>query len=277
MFGIILIVFSTLFLEISTAIGKTEVKSKKENIYIFGFLALFWSMVWFFVIALFKHGFYFNFDSLPTLIIRIIFEIILTEISIRAITTADRSTNGFIRILTLPLVLLIDFGLGYSLNSNQLLGIVVICLTLGAILYFHGVNKKGIKLAMLSSILAAIPISLYKYNIAHFNSVEAEQLIVYIVLFVYFMFRMQMEKFTNPFKLLFKQPFAAQSLTHGIGGVMSSFAFMFAPASVIVAGERSLAILWAILSGNLYFKEKHLLTKVGVFIFLVIGIYLLIP
>lgn len=275
MTGIILILISTFFLEVSTVIGKTEVKLKKETIYTFGFLGMFWSAVWFFAIIIFRQNFSFSLESLPTFLLRAFFEIISIGIAIRAIVQTDRSTYSFLKIMTVPLLLLVDLVLGYSLSLYQIIGIAVICTAIGAALYIQEVNKKGLRLIILASILAVFTISLFKYDITHFNNVETEQFLIYLILLIYFLIRIYLEKLPNPFKLLIKQPYASQAITHGLGGVLTSFAFLLGPASIIVAAERSLAILWAILSGNIYFKEKHFLIKISIFLTLGVGLYLL--
>lgn len=79
----------------------------------------------------------------------------------------------------------------------------------------------------------------------------------------------------NPF-LFLKQPiFLVQSLSAGLGGVLVSFAYLFGAASVITATTRALSVLWAITSGNLYFKEKHTAVKLILFSFLAIGLVLI--
>ena len=92
----------------------------------------------------------------------------------------------------------------------------------------------------------------------------------------YFFFAIKRAGHENPFRMLFTNPFAAQSLTHGLASVASSFAFVFAPASIIVTAERASSILWAIISGNHYFHEQHLLIKIGIFLVISMGIFLLI-
>lgn len=275
MIGIILALFGTLLLEVSTVIGKGEVKLQKETIYSFGFLGVFWSVIWFLVIILFHHSFSFSLNSLLTFLPRAVLEILLIEVSIRAIVTADRSTYSFLRIITIPLLLFADLWLGYSLGPYQILGIIIICLTLAATIYVQAINKRGLKLVIASAILAVFTISLYKYDITHFNNVETEQFLIYSILLIYFLIKMKLARFGNPFKLLVKHPYASQSIAQGLAGVITSFAFVFAPASIIITAERSLTILWAVLSGKLYFKEKHTLVKIGIFIILGFGIYLL--
>ena len=92
MLSIILLITGSFFSEASTSLGKTEVTHKQENIYTYGFLSLFLSTIAFLLIALFRGTFLFSVASLPTLALRVILEIAQAYVSIKAITTADRST-----------------------------------------------------------------------------------------------------------------------------------------------------------------------------------------
>ena len=79
----------------------------------------------------------------------------------------------------------------------------------------------------------------------------------------------------NPLQFLRKPIFFIQSATAGIGTVLISFAYLFAAASIITTVKRAAGILWAMLSGNVYFKEKHFLLKLFSLILIVVGLVLL--
>ena len=66
MIGIILMLFGTLFSEVSDSIGKEEVKEKKESVYTMGFLNLFWGALGLITIGLLRNDFVFSMASLPT-------------------------------------------------------------------------------------------------------------------------------------------------------------------------------------------------------------------
>jgi hypothetical protein len=53
----------------------------------------------------------------------------LVYVNAKVIMQADRSTMGFLRLLTIPLLLVIDLALGYRLEPVQIVGIGVM---------FHG-------------------------------------------------------------------------------------------------------------------------------------------
>ena len=51
------------------------------------------------------------------------------------------------------------------------------------------------------------------------------------------------------------------AVTGGLMSVLVSFAFLFAPSSIIITAKRTSAILWAIISGNRFFHEQHIGAK----------------
>jgi drug/metabolite transporter (DMT)-like permease len=276
MFGIISAFFGTFFDEIAGSIGKKEVEEKKESVYTMGFLNTFWSLIIFAGIIIIKQEFIFSLSSLPTFLCRVILELLLCQAAIHAVCQADRSTFGFIRVLTIPLLLITDILLGYNISNPQIIGIALVILTLIFTFFNHGIKKQGALLTLAVSILAVGTISLYKYNITHYNSVEAEQfLMILILLIYYFIFAKKIGR-ENPFKLIFKPLFFTQSASSSIGTILISFAYRFAPASIILATIRSTAVFWTIVSGRFYFQEKHIVVKLVTLVLLSAGIILII-
>lgn len=276
MIGVLLMVASTLFNEASEAIGKQKVTSGEQSLYAMGFLNNLWVSILFLAIIIWKGSFEFSLDSLPTFIPRLILEISLIHITLLTIVKADRSTFGFFRVLTAPLLLVTDLILGYKLTVFQLLGVSTIVLVALFIFLNNKINKAGIWHVLLTAVMAAATLTLYKYDISHFNSVEAEQVIVLWSLLLYFFFASIFLAKENPLAYLKKRVFLAQSFSGSIATAIESFAYLFAPVSVIAAAKRSSSVLWAILSGRTVFKEKEFLFKLISSALLIIGLILLI-
>ncbi len=276
MFAFLLIASSALFSETSTSLGKYAVRRRLESIYTMGFLNTLWSAGSFAAIAiLFPHAFRFSAASLPTLVPRIILECLQIVFSLKAIALATRSTNGLVRSATIPLLLLVDLALGYPMAAVRIAGILIIFFMLLFLFANHGVERKGIWFVIGSAVNAVATISLYKYDIAHFNSVVAEQLIVVTALLLFLFVSDLMISRQNPFRLLAKPILLGQSATYGFGSVLSSFAYQFGPASLIVSFDRSLSVLWSIIFGHKYFREKHLVVKLVGAAGIVVGLVLL--
>lgn len=276
MFGIILTAVGTLFDEISSSFGKWEVIHKRENIYTFGFLNIFWVLIIFIIIAIVKNSFIFNPASIPFFILFIILSAAQGYSTLHAIVKADRSTLGFLNIGTIPLLLIVDNILGYEISFLNLIGICVIVLGLIFLFINHGINKKGVGYVIFSTINAVATISIYKYLITYYNSVEAQQIITCGFLLV-FLFIMSIWKYKeNPFNFIFKREFFFPSLLKGFGGVLISISYIYAPASIITSGRRALSLLWSIISGNKIFHEKHIIIKTISFIFIILGLIFLV-
>ena len=277
MLGLLLVLSATFCGEIALSIGKRSVEDGKQSIYAMGFLNGLWgTLLLFFTAFVIRKTFLFSFASLPTFGLRLILELAQAHVSVLAIARADRSTFGFLRILTIPLLLLSDVALGYSISGLQIAGMAIIIAGLIALFIKNGIRRRGMWLVLFTAVNAAATISLYKYNITHYNSVEAEQGIALIVLMLYFFAMARFVKGENPLYFLKKPIFLAQSLSEGVGVVLIGFAYLYAPASIITAIKRAAEVLWATVSGKMYFGEQKLLVKLAVFVCVAAGLVLLI-
>lgn len=276
MFGVFLQAVGSLFEEISCTIGKREVQEGHETIFMMGFLQLSAAAFMFTcMIALGFEKFIFSVDSLWTLLPRAVLETLQVHITLLAIRTADRSAFGFIKVGTVPLLLIIDFFLGYQIQPVQIAGML---LMIGAFIFIFArgvINKKGLGLVVFSTINAVLTITIFKYDISHFNSVGAEQLIIYSVLLTYLYLFIRIKTKERPLAY-FRRPIClAQAFTDGIGTLIGSFAYVFAPPSVITAARRSACLLWSTLSGIAVFKEDNKKMKLFVAFVLIVVLVLL--
>ncbi|MBI4779368.1 hypothetical protein HY797_02865 [Candidatus Falkowbacteria bacterium] len=275
MLGVIIIFFSTFFDEIAISIAKVKLSQKQISIYSIGAINCLVVVLIFIFVNIIKHEFRFSAASLPFVLAEAIFNIILTTIVLRAMAQADRSTFSFIRVLTMPLLLLTDLALGYKINIFQLTGIGIIILSLFLVYIYHGIRKKGALLTLITAILAVVTLSLYKYNITHYNSVEVEQTIINSALIIYLWLMAYFKAKENPFAFLRQKIYFFQALINIIPSFANSYAYAFAPASVILSAYRSSAVFWSVVSGKVYFKEERLLIKLLCLVLLIGGIILL--
>lgn len=275
MFAIAIIFASTLLQEISDSLGKKAMKKRQETVYSLVFLGIFWTLVFLIVAALLGAEFRFTAASLPTFIPRVVLEATLAYIGAKAVARADRSTLGFIRLLTIPLLLAVDIVLGYHITAWQFMGIGLIFF--GLVLAFHHNprGKRGAGLACTGAIISVGTASLYKWNITHYNSVAGEQIVLFSCLLIFF-YVQSVRSGQSPLKLLVRSKSGTQSLSSGLSSAIESFAYGFAPASVVIALKRSLALMWSICFGRTYFHEKGTQRKVYSGAVLVAGLGLLI-
>ena len=187
MLGFVLTILSSFFNEVSDVIGKQKMRQGEVSVWTTGFLTLIFGIILFLVAAFIRGSFHFSIQSLPTLIPRIILEIILSWITITTLSRANRSTFGFVRTLTIPLLLLADIIMGYGVGQYQVIGMLIITVAITFFVGFSGrIEKRGIGFLLLSATLPVFTLSLFKYNITHFNSIETEQIIVSLAILIFF-------------------------------------------------------------------------------------------
>lgn len=275
MIGIFFSAIGTLLDEAFVSFGKKEVIEHKESLYTMGFFSMFWGFLFFVAITAVRNSFVFKTASLVFLIPRVILDILQNHAIVLGSIKADRTTYGFVRILTIPLLLGADVMIGYPIKSIQILGILIILVSLSLLLVKHDMDTKGVKILLFTSINAAVTLSLYKYNITHFNSVEAENIIDMFVVMAYFFIMALKFAHENPLRLIARPVFFSQSFVEGFAQVFMSFAYAFAPASVIATAIRAFGVMWATISGSVYFHERHIFIKIVVLLFLIGGLVLL--
>lgn len=259
--GFVLVIIGALCCEFSVSSGKRDVALHREGLYSYGFLGHLWILVFFVIIALAGGSFVFSAQSIPLLCLFVVLEAAQVYSSLNATVTAHRSTMGFLMVGTVPLLLVVDFLLGYELSVYAVSGVAVIVIGLLVLYINHGLNKKGIGYVLFSMFNAVATISVYKYMITHYNSVAAQQIVTTIVMLGFLYCMAQWKNEGNPLRLLQKRHFLLQSLSQGVGAALFSAAYVYAPASVITGAKRAAGVFWAVVSGNRVFHEKHLIIK----------------
>jgi len=270
------VIVSTALGEFSDSVGKKEVRDRVASLATFGFLNLLFGTLFLIILGYLRHNFVFSLTSLPTFIPRAFLEILQAHLTVLAVVKADRSDFGLIKSFTIPLLLIVDISLGYSISSIQIAGIIIIFLGVLFLLSKEHFRTKGFWLLMGGAINAVITISLFKYDISHFNSVESEQIFIMLLLMIYFFILAVWMYKENPLKFLRKPIFLAQSGAAGLASAIASYAYLFAPAAIITAALRAFSILSSLISGKLYFHEKNITAKIISFCLILLGLFLLI-
>jgi drug/metabolite transporter (DMT)-like permease len=276
MFAGLLILVGSLFEEVAESIGKKQVEKAKQNVYSLGFLNYFWVTIFFLVTIIFGADFTFSTASLPTFIPRVILEIILAHIMVVGIINAERSSFSYVRLITIPLVLIIEIALGNSMNSYQILGVILMFAGLFLLLFRNTKSRAGFWPVAIGAVIAAITLSLFKYNITYFNSVAAEQFIITSVIVMYFLIASKLKSKPINLSLLIKPKTGVQAISSGLETMLVSFAFYFAPTSIITVLKRTTAMFWAVIFGRRYFREEALLRKVLAGILIATGLILIL-
>jgi len=272
MLVMLLVLSATFAQEVSESLGKNSIRKRRETIYNAAFLSEFWTVIFLLATLAFGTTFKWEIASLPTVLARIALEIFLAYIVAELLVKAERSTVGFLRLLTIPLLLVVDLSLGYNISMLQIAGVMIMFLALGMASHHNPKGKKGAGLAVLSALIGVATTSLYKYNITHYNSVIGEQVVVTSAILLFFF----VASGKSPMRLLFRPVTGAQALSNGAGGALLSFAYGFAPASIVMALKRTFALIWTIAFGHIYFHEKTLKQKVYSGAVMVVGLALLV-
>lgn len=262
--------------EFSSSLGKRMLEKKELSIYLYGVASyLFLTVLFSLIVQIKGESFVFG-GGVAMFATKFIFEIIQSEVQFRALEIAPRTTFGFVRVLTIPLLLVVDLVLGYTLTIMQFVGISLV--TLSLIFMFSGkrISRSGFYLSLFSAINAVITISIYKYNITHFRSVAVEGYYSTLLLLCYFVIRSFLLHGRNMFRLLLRPNVTLFAGSDGVASVMLSFAYQYGPASLILAMVRSSALFWSFLSGAIVFGEVGVRRKFAVLSLLVFAVFLMV-
>lgn len=277
MFGFILMSFGTSLEELSALFSKKNVQSGKLGIY--GLITLNVSIsLGIFIAAslLWPKSFFFSLLSLPFFLLRACLEIAQIHYSTKALVLADRTTFSFVRTLTIPLLLFADILIGYSLSQKQVIGVIILTGVLLSVFIGKRFSKKAIGPVLFSAINAVLTISLFKYDISHFNSIAAEQIGILTIILIYAILCRAAYGESDPFPLIQKdKKILLQVMANGIGGVLQNYSYSYLLPSITTAVKRSAGVFWALLSGRYAFHEQHILWKAAIMLLLVLSLTLL--
>lgn len=276
MFGIALATLESIFDEVSTSAGKRAVQKREESLYVSIFVTSCVGLIVFSIVGYVLHlPFYFSSASFPLLSLRIVLEILLSYISTQAVIIANRSIFSMGRVLTIPFVMLIDSILGVAISlPAYLLMIFVVVLFVWTLRHEKGIPR-GRPLIIFMSALAAVTISLYKYDTTHYNSVFAEQSIVLAALGLW-AFAISALHRENPFRAFRRPHVIVQSTLYGLSSITGSYVYLFGAASVVTTVRRSMSVFSGLASDVLYFKKKVPFHKIAIAVLLVVSSMLLL-
>ncbi len=254
--AIILVFIGSIFAELSISIGKFESNNKGEGIYSMAFLNTLGAFLVFFTLFLLKHNtLTFSKASIPLVLLLIGFEFIQIRLANTAVIRADRSIFSLVKSLTIPLLIIVDVFMGYSLSMATIVGCTVLFSGIGIVFLHHTNKKQHLLYPILSAVNSVITISIYKYLITNYNSVITQQLIIYGCLLIYSVLGIVYKEKTTIKHIIKNKLRDSQIASSAFASVLFSFAYKFAPASLVIAVERSLMVLFSLISGRFEFKE----------------------
>jgi len=204
---------------------------------------------------------------------RIALEMLQLYVTYTALKIADLSTFGFIRIITIVLVVALEFVfMGVLLRPLQYLGIIIVMASIFAIFRSGKSNSAGWKFALMSAVNGALLITLTRFQFNHINPFLNESIVrvvCLIILLVIVLFTGKARK-TLPKKILWLVPFRS------LAGLLNLLALNFGNASIYATVERGGSVVSAVLVGHNYFKEKSFREKLVISLVIFSGIVLLL-
>lgn len=217
--------------------------------------------------------------SIFLLTIRIFLEIFQSYVSLLAIKYSDRSAFSIIRVITLPLLLIVDIILGYNFSVYSYIGIILIVFSF---IFFQKWSYKQIvsanKYALLSAINAVLTISLFKYSITYYwNSPEVDQIIILSSILIFFIIQNYRVNKISAIWLIFKEKiFILQAFMGSLSSLILTYSYVYLNASEATTLKRAWEMFWAILAGMVFFKEKQIAKKLFFAICLSIWLFIMI-
>lgn len=267
MIGIFFGIVGTFFIEIQNTITKYQsTKYHPLTIAWVGSVCVCLFYVWWLIIWSDVYG-YSHFipkkESLWLLSLRIILECIQAYITILAIRDTERSTYGFIRILTLPVLLVFDIFIGYSITMIQSICIIFMTWLLTYTLAFdQWKTYRWWWYALFSAINAACTLSLYKYSLSHYgNTVIGDQLIITTIVCLFFSIWIYIVRPNKIRWLFYDTYFLWQGIAMAIGSVLMSFGYQYLLAVEVTMLTRVWWVFWSLVFGVIIFHEKHVYRK----------------
>ncbi|MBP7057338.1 hypothetical protein KBB08_02510 [Candidatus Gracilibacteria bacterium] len=276
MVGVLLMVVAACFIEIGAYLSKHEVENHHESLQAMMFLNTFCSAFLFLAVALWNDA-SFVIYSWPILVLGAVFSIVSALVGSIATIKSQMSQAGLFRLASIPLLLLVDYFLGYDISPLQFGGIAMILAILVMLSFKHEWDKPSVRWLMLNAFLVVIDVTLYKYSIDRVASLEMIQLMYRFSLLLYCILVMRLANKEHVLRHLATPIAWWQSAVIAIGAVLSGFAFSYGPPSIILAAYRSAQAFWSLIIGALFFYERSLAIKILILVFLIFGVTLLIP
>lgn len=282
MIGLVLGIIGTFFEELNNSLLKE--KSKKYHYITVGvimssFSVLVFLLMWFYKIYVWNIELFFNTASIPLLIIRIILEIVQSYVTLIAIKHCDRSTFSILRVLTIPLLLIVDILLWYQFTNYSLMWIWIILLSFIVFNTNHKtINWKWWYFALFTAINSVITLSLFKYSLTHYwNSVEIDQWIMALWIVIFFIgYNYKKEKKIWFYLLKKEKIFWVQWILMALTSLILSYSYVYLNASEATAVKRAWEMFWSVLAWFLFFQEQHLIKKIWFAVCIMIGLWVMV-
>jgi hypothetical protein len=208
-------------------------------------------------------------------IFQVLAGVFFQEFTNKAIHHADRSTFSVMSTMSIPLLLISDIVLGYEVSRWQIIGVVVLVLTLGITIFRGDFSLKGIKYIVISNLISMGTIIAFKYSTTHYTSTEMMNLLNSGFMTFLFSIIVSRTKGWKGIKECLKPKYIGFASLYGIGGVLCAAAYKYMIASMVITLKRFFAMMFGVITGKLYFHEDHILRKLSVASVIGVGVFIM--
>jgi len=182
--------------------------------------------------------------SFSLLVFQVFGAVIFCSLSNKAIQHADRSTFSIMSTMSIPLLLLSDIVFGYGVTTWQIIGVLVLVVMLGYVVFKGDFSTKGMKYIIISNLISLGTITAFKYSTSHFGSTELVNFYNAVFAGALFFIIISRTKGWKGIRSVFKFKYLGFAILYGIGGVLSAAAYKYMIASMLIALKRFFAMMF---------------------------------
>ncbi len=270
--ALILVWIGTLCYELSNV----KMKKLKDELWDYQkalILWIFWLIVLLATLAITWNWQYeISFLSIGLTILYVISLLLFFKFFLLAVKIADRSTMSTFWVLLLPLLLLFDLILWYSIATIEILGVIFVTLTLLITSYKGSMSLNWISYVLLSLFFSAIMISIINYALAY-NSLEAQMIMTQSLTSIALFFIVFFQSWVKWLSQCLNVKYYSFGLLNAWNVLLNNMALVFGPASVITTFRKVWEVLWGVVFWKIVFKETNFIRKISTAIVLVFWVF----
>ena len=220
-----------------------------------------------------------NFDiTLISIILTIIYlstSLLYYYFLTNAINKSDRSTMSLLSVLIIPMLLITDILLWYNVNMYHIIGVIFMLIIIIYSSWNGSINTKWIFWIIWLQLILTIWVTIYKYMITYYSSVEAISIIDAFITMVFFLWVIVIKLWFNWVKQCFEYNNIKIWINSSIWEIIALFSYLFWPASIVTAIRQIFRMFWWIVFGKYLFNEENFWKKIWNLAVLSIGVVIM--
>lgn len=177
--------------------------------------------------------------------------------------------------LFLGFLLTVDLILWYNISSWEIAWILLITFTLIIVSSNRTISLNGVGYVLLSVIFSVVNISIVKYWIENYNSLESQMLIIQVLVSIIMFFVVLFQKGLNWIAVCFNPKYFVVGVFNSLNVLFNNIALLFGPASVVTALRKVWEVIWWVVFWKVIFDEKKFLRKIWTALILIIWVFII--